>query len=386
MKKGLIEIIDIINFEDGTVKCAILIDSKPENIIMSFSSNVVRFITDDRCDALVMGLLLFAIRNNFDIHSNLPISETLFYKLTHHFIPGICANRVYQPKIIASITPDLDCYGEIIATGVSCGIDSLYTIMEHTQDVSNSFCLNHLVFLDAGAHHLGSKDKWTELYEGRRNNAIEFSKYVNLPLIEITTNLPEILEKYSEYNHIENNTYMMLSCLIMIQQGIKKYYYSAGYPYESFNCNITPDNILDSEHYDLLILWVASNSNIEFYSTGGGKNRFEKVKALKDYEPGKQFLNVCVSSVNNCGQCFKCKRTLLELDAVGAIDSYGKVFDIGTYKVERFRRIKEGYRGAIKGNEFLAELMPFFKAELSPMTRMLQKGRIQCGKFISWFR
>lgn len=386
MQNDIIKIREINDNKNGEVRCKILINQTPEEIIMTFSSNVSRYITIDRCDAIVMGLLMFAIRQKLDIHSDLPISETLYYKLTYHYIPGICTDQVFRPQISATVIPDIENQSKIVATGISCGVDSLYTIMEHTKYVTESLKLNHLVFLDAGAHHFGSKDKWNILYEGRRKNAIDFSKESNLNLIEIKTNLPEILEKYSDYNHIEHHTFMMLSCILMIQRGIKKYYYSGGYPYEEFYCKLLTDSVLDCAYFDLFTLWTASHDNCEFYTTGGSLNRFDKVKALKGYILGEKYLNVCVTSVQNCGTCFKCKRTLLELDAAGSLDKYGDIFDINTYKRKRLDRIKEGYRGALKGDNMLAEMMTFFKSELSPMTRRLQKARVICGKIASRFK
>lgn len=386
MRKGIIEIKEIRDQGNGNVTCVLEIERNPENIVMSFSSNVHGYITTDRCDAMVMGLLMFAIRHRYDIRSQLPVSETLYYKLTHHFIPGICVEETYQPNILAPVVPDIKSGGEIVATGISCGVDSLYTVMEHIDEVPDSFRLNHLVFLDAGAHHFGAKDRWSVLYEGRKKNAIEFCKFVCLPLISITTNLPEVLEKYSEYDHVEHHTFMMLSCLLMIQGGLKKYYYSGGYPYGQFDCNLLSDRVLDCAHYDLFTLWAVSNGVFEFYSTGGSLTRFDKVKALRAYRPGEKFLNVCVDSVDNCGRCFKCKRTLLELDAAGLIERYGAVFDVEAYKAERRHRIAEGYRGAIKGDALLAEMMPFFKTELSPTTRLMNRVRMFCGRIVSLFR
>lgn len=370
------------------VEVNISIAEKTEVIKMSFSENVVKYLTTDRCDAILMGLLLFAIRNKMDIESKIPISETLYYKLTHHFIPGICSNGVYHPKLIAEIIGDIQEIerGSIVATGISCGVDSLYTIMEHTKNVSKDFKLNHLVYLDAGAHHFGSKDKWNELYEGRLVNATNFSEETGLPLIKITTNLPQVLEKYSAYDHVEHHTFMMLSCILMIQKGIHRYYYSGGYPYSQFSCNLLTDRAWGCAHYDLFTLWGASNTNLEFYSTGGSLNRFEKVKALSNYPLAEKYLNVCVQSVHNCGKCFKCKRTLLELDAAGIVDRFGTIFDIKEYKRLRPRLVREGYRKYIKGEYAMDELVPFFKQNITATQQMLNRLRVVCGRIVSFFR
>lgn len=375
----------IFHKNDGILWCSIEIDGTPENILMSFSNNVSKYLVIDRCDAIVMGVIMFAIRHNLDIVSDLPISATLYYKLTRHYLPGICSDNVHVPRIEAQTIPDISGGGDIIATGISCGVDSLYTIMEHTgQDIPNDFCLNHLVFLNAGAHHFGNKAQSKILLQGRYNNAMSFCESIKLPLIEISTNLPEILEKYSTYDHVEHHTFMMLSCILMIQRGVKRYYYSGGYPYINFDCRILQDKILGCAHYDLFTLWCATNPKTEFYSTGGCLSRFDKIRAMSQYTPANKFLNVCVSSVSNCGDCFKCKRTMLELDAAGIIDNYNRVFDVDRYKKNRKKLILEGYRGALKGDDLLKELSKFFSSEINQSERFLQKMRVFIGKIVSF--
>lgn len=371
----------------GRLTCEIEIEGNKEIIEQYYSPNVKEFLTIDRCDAIVMGVLMFAIQQEMNIVSDLPISETLYYKLTRHFIPGICTDKFHRPMIDAEITTDISERGKIVATGISCGVDSLYTIMEHTgKMVPVDFRLNHLVFLNAGAHHFGSLEQSEMLYKGRLQNAVDFCASVNLPLIEITTNLPEILEKYSAYDHVKLHTFMMLSCILMIQRGIRRYYYSAGYPYSLFDCKLLSKKVLDCAHYDLFTLWCTSGANTEFYSTGGSLSRLDKVKALMGYSPGEKYLNVCVASVNNCGECFKCKRTLLELDAAGDIDQYNLVFDIEKYKARRRELILEGYRGAIKGDDLLKEMSDFFNQEISRPERFVQRLRVLAGRIVSFFK
>lgn len=369
----------------GIVIGSVEIYGKQEIIQFEFSDNVLDYLTLDRCDALVIGLLMFAIRQGLDIESSLPISESLYYKLTHHYISGLCGEKMHQPKIIADIIPDAEHRGNIIATGISCGVDSLYTIKEHTIDTTPNLRLNHLVFLNSGSHHLGAGAS-IPLYEGRRKLAYEACQSLNMPIIEISSNFPDLLNRYGTYDHVEQSTFMMLMCIKLIQSGIHRYYYSSGYPYHLFQCQLEPNYIIDSAYFDLLTLWIASNCTQEYFSTGGAKTRFEKVQALASYAPSENYLNVCVATVKNCGECFKCKRTLLELDAAGTLDAHTKVFNIEKYKSERTRRIKEGYRGMIKGDTLLRELKPFFMQELSPATRSLQRARVLCGRLTSIFR
>lgn len=391
-KTNNIIVIESISSNDkGAVEIGLTIDDTPETILMTFSKNVTKYLTTDRCDAAIMGLLMLAIRTKKNIVSNIPISESLYYKITEDLIPGLCIDeKVYAPDIKVSIISDAqpDNDSHIVATGISCGVDSLYSVMDHINHKCESFNLNSLVFLNAGSHHFGTDDQSQKLYKGRRENAIAFSKEINLELIEISTNLPEIIERHQEkYEHIEHHTFTMLSCILMMQKGVSKYYYSGGYPYAEFDCKLNPDQILGSAHYDLLTLFCASNQNIHFYSSGGSVTRLNKIISLGNYKPSEQYLNVCVADIKNCGHCFKCKRTLLELDAAGTLDKYGAVFDIEDYKNNRKSRILEGYRSLLRGEDSsLNELKSFFEKELTPTQRHIQRLRVSLGKLYSYIR
>lgn len=391
INNNLIYIKSITNSDNGQVKINIEIDNKTEEIMMTFSKNVIKYLTLDRCDAAVMGFIIMAIRTNRDIKSDIPISESLYYRITQDLIPGLCLEPdVYSPHISCPIIQDLKPSEtqKIVATGISCGVDSLYSVMLHTNNACDSFNLNSLVFLNAGAHHFGTSVQSRSLYEGRLELAKQFCKEVNLDLIEISTNLPEIIERHQEkYEHIEHHTFTMLSCILMMQKGVSKYYYSGGYPYAEFDCKLNPDQILGSAHYDLLTLFCASNQNIHFYSSGGSVTRLNKIISLGNYKPSEQYLNVCVADIKNCGHCFKCKRTLLELDAAGTLDKYGAVFNIEEYKNNRKSRILEGYRSLLRGDDSsLNELKSFFEKELTPTQRHIQKLRVTLGKLYSYIR
>lgn len=389
INNNLIYIKSITNSDNGQVKINIEIDNKTEEIMMTFSKNVIKYLTLDRCDAAVMGFIIMAIRTNRDIKSDIPISESLYYRITQDLIPGLCLEPdVYSPHISCPIIQDLKPSEtqKIVATGISCGVDSLYSVMLHTNNACESFNLNSLVFLNAGAHHFGTSVQSRSLYEGRLELAKQFCKEVNLDLIEISTNLPDLIEMNQHgYEHPEHHTFCMLSCILMIQAGVLKYYYSGGYPYSEFDCHLKSGLMSDCAHFDLLTLACASNQTLQFYSTGGGLSRFDKVKAMKGYIPAEKFMNVCVADINNCGHCFKCKRTLLDLDAAGIIDNFNTVFDIEEYRKTRRSRILEGYRSAVRGDDgMLLELMPFFKSEISPTQRFWQKIRTILGRVYSF--
>lgn len=362
--------IDILKIENNGNSVSILlnINGNTEIVTTTFSENVVQYITTDRIDSVIMGLILFAIKHGYDFHSDIPISESLYYNMAYHFIDAITSTKnLHHPRIIAPVVADASDTGDIVATGISCGVDSLYTIYTHTEKVPDKYKLNHLVFLNVGSHHSGKgEDDSQRLFLGRRNLCRKFSEEAKLPLIEITSNLYAIYDKYDkEYSHVEEHTYMALFCMLLIQKGVKIYYYSSGLAYTDFNCRYMPDNAFDAAQYDLLTLHCASIGNTEFITAGGNVSRIEKMKSICDYSLAHKYLNVCVVDVNNCGKCFKCVRTMLELDALDKLDLFEQVFDVKNYMLHRHRYLEQFYIDSIRGNRLMKELAPYFENELT---------------------
>lgn len=62
----------------------------------------------------------------------------------------------------------------------------------------------------------------------------------------------------------------------------------------------------------------------------------DKVEKISSFAPCYDYLQVCLTQSDNCGLCTKCKRTLMELDALGdrVLDRFGNSFDIQRYRRE----------------------------------------------------
>ncbi len=357
-----------ITSKGNSVSISLNIDGNKEKISTTFSENVTQYITVDRIDSVIMGLILFAIKRGYDFKSDIPISESLYYNLTNQFIDTIAApNELHHPRIIAPIVPDIGVTGNIVATGISCGVDSLYTIYTHANMVPANYKLNHLVFLNVGSHHSGKEQKNSQkLFLGRRDLCRNFSTEANLPLIEIGSDIYALFDKYDDgYSHVEEHTYMALFCMLLIQRGLRVYYYSSGLLYSDFNCKYNPDKTFDAALYDLLILQCASVGNTKFISAGGNVTRTEKLKSICNYTLAHKYLNVCVIEVNNCGKCFKCIRTMLELDAIGKLHLFKKAFDVNAYMSNRNYYLELLYIGSLQKNRFMVDLMPYFKKDLT---------------------
>lgn len=354
--------------DNHRIEAAVRIDGNDETIVTEIDAAMEPYVCLNRCDAYVMGFLYTALQMGWDIESEIPISQDLFYNLEYHFLDAMCQadkrrHRIRLLMPVASGVEPQQAREKFVATGISCGIDSLFTVATHSGTQLPDYELTHLAFFDVGASYHGEGTA-RSLFEGRFENARKFAETNGYGFIFVRSNIHRIIDKYIPYSHVCNNTYMMLFCILSLQRAFSKYYYSSGYSYNEFR--LYDPGELDSEHYDLLLLNVASVNGTRFYSTGASFNRMEKTRVIASYDKAYDYLNVCVAEARNDNKCFKCVRTLLSLDAWGGVDRFGKVFDLDYYRKNRNLYIRRMWiDGILKRNSFYREIIPFFSRELT---------------------
>lgn len=84
-----------------------------------------------------------------------------------------------------------------------------------------------------------------------------------------------------------------------------------------------------SEEY---LLRCMSTESTRLYSSLAASTRYDRPKLLSDFGPAQKLLNVCIHGAPNCGKCFKCVRTMLQLDQIGKLDAFESVFDTSCYR------------------------------------------------------
>ena len=89
-------------------------------------------------------------------------------------------------------------------------------------------------------------------------------------------------------------------------------------------------------HYEGWLIPLLDTGSIEFYQSNQDWTRMNKVEKIGSFAPCYDYLQVCLTQSGNCGLCMKCKRTLMELDALGdeVLDRFGNSFDIQHYRRE----------------------------------------------------
>lgn len=356
--------------DNHSVNFILSIDGKEEVIHTSYSDNLSSHLTADRADAVVMGLIYFAIKNGYDIVSDIPVSAELMYNLDDYFIDSFIDNPGYhRVKIQAQTIDTIDRNGDIVATGLSCGVDSLYTIMTHMESPSSKVRLTNTAFFDVGSHETSDPEKTKRLFEGRREFCRKFANECELPLLEIQSDIHRMIGRYDQngYRHIEYDSFMMAFCVLLFQRGIRSYLCSSSNVIANFKTlKDYPSEILGCDSFDLLTMVTGSINGMTLYSSGGSILRVDKIKILCEWPLAWNYLNVCVDEVNNCSHCNKCVRTLMAIDAVGDVDKFAKVFDVEYFKKHRKEYLRKLYMdGYINKSLIVRELFPYYKKQLT---------------------
>ncbi len=318
---------------------------KQEILWYLISREFETYLCDDRCDTAITALLLAAMKFGYDvIRSDYPISEKLYYNLMYHVVPQLYAaseHRISRIRIEAPVTRETF-RGKVVATGMSRGVDSFATMYEYGKNFPmEDYRVNTFTYFQAGAHHgwdstmgRGEESK-QELYQHQMEKTKEFCQKYGYPLIVIDSNIDWILQDskmFKEWSFDRTHTFRNLSMVMLLQKGICRYYYSSTYLLTEFKMTLNAD----MAYYEKWLIPHLSTGSVEFYQSNQDWTRMEKVEKLTHLEECYDYLQVCLIKTGNCGKCLKCRRTLMELDALGddALNKFKNVFDIETYKRE----------------------------------------------------
>ena len=299
------------------------------------------YLCADRCDAFVVAMLWYAMMTGSDIETEAPMSEKMHFHITRYLIPALCTEQNGFRRIKISGPTINQPYKNIggVGTGMSCGVDSFYTMHEYLrEDTPSKYRLTHLAYFNMGAifhPNRSEKKEYTlkEFYETtdkmseeKKDNARRVAEQAGLPLVYVKSNMDEDFYRGAYgYTGVYRNCAMALSL-----QGLFSVYYnsSGGWP-GYFDLSITEG----SQHYEALLCTCLSTESLSFilsdYAT-----RLEKTITIADDQLAQKNLDVCFC-FNSCGKCSKCIRTLVTLDLIDKVDSFDTIFDVGYFKTHK---------------------------------------------------
>lgn len=322
------------------------------------------FLCFERSDAFLVGLLNWAMRERCDFVCEAPIGEELLYQIRTYLIPSLvkASKTLYAPKITAEIDAGTLPNAGAVGTGISCGIDSLHAVASNAQSPFPHLRLTHLILNNVGAFFHDDEDRQ---FRWQTAHAKQFAREYGFEFIETNSNFAEAFPQ----NHLLTHTYSSIFSVLVLQKLWGVYFYaSSGENFTAFNLRENEKH--DAAHYELLSLPCFSSRQLKIYSEGGAKTRFEKTKMLVNFVPAQKYLHVCTSdSGGNCNICGKCKRTLITLDALGALEKFRGVFDVDSYKSKRRKYLRWLAAQQIlpSGDLMVKEPFKILRKDISPL-------------------
>ena len=312
-------------------------DSFEKKMWFRYDKKYAHFLVDDRLDAFCIGILYYAMFNNYDIRLEAKISERLYYQLTTYFIPSLAktVDLFHEIKIFAETTTEVFTNNNGVATGISGGVDSFYTLIKYTETKQKNYKLTHVIFSDIPLQKYTSSEKNKWLLDNM-SQLKKISSDFNLDLIYVECN---IVTDFLIGIHFSKDVglfqdeglFSLKFCSIVMSLGklLNKYYFSSGFSFDEYNMKPKP---YDTAYYDLLNLNCIETEYLVFYSVGGECCRLDKVKYIANFPIVQDKLLVCGIFNENCGHCNKCLRTMSELYAIGKLDLFKRVFPVDNFK------------------------------------------------------
>ena len=337
----------------------------------------------ERSDAFVIGLLLYAMSHStcedpITMTCLAPLSSRLYYQLVVHLIPTISKELKFYNSI--NINCELDDRvinsKHAVATGVSGGVDSFYTLLKNKGENIPGFNITHGVYLEYKTEASSVDELPLKLHELAENICNE----LGVVFVNISSN---IVKEVYRIAHEAIITPMFTSYIFALQKLFSIYYFSSGHPYSSFKiCSHS------SELHNLLYMHLLSSDNLSFYSTGSEALRHEKTEFISNFELPRHYLNVCRNPyiengvLKNCSKCSKCTRTMIDLYLFGKLDLFRDIFD-----VDKFNRNKDYYLGYLvfkgKKDHYVSETLEAFRkkkikfpisARVAGLIKLLKNG------------
>lgn len=308
-----------------------LVEGKKETMLWyKFPKQYAPYLTIEVADAVVIGILMYAMERGLGIKSETPISAGLYMKLTKYLMPFLSTINASLKSIQFDMPISENTYnGEHVGTGVSCGVDSLSTIICHgEEEYVNRYRIDTLTLLNTG--YYGAHEDNSSNYKRYLNQSVDFCNEHSYSFFTLDSNISNI----TEYNFLSAHTYLTCSVILLFQKYFHTYYYSSGYPAYSFK----PD-FKDPAYYDIFLLDCISTESLKFISSCSTMSRVDKTALILNHPTISKHLYVCTGGnpPTNCCKCEKCVRTMLAIESLGKIKDITFNYDSSTYRKHRIQ-------------------------------------------------
>ena len=257
----------------------------------------------ERADALVPLGLLAAMSLRASLVVEGEVSPRLLGRLDRiqDIVEGFSGGMLARVPVEATPAPATAgvARGPGIGSFHSCGVDSLYTLVRHREE------LTHLVFMQGFGPYEIDSPRGVARREHARTLAREWGKQ----MVEFELDLHDVTVQFAPW-HLAHGL-VLASVGLTLQDAVRRLYVPAGQSYRDLFPLLT--------HPLLDPLW--STETLEVVHDGCEATRFDKIQVLQRDDLALDHLAVCNKpwAVVNCGGCEKCLRTMTNLHLAGAL-------------------------------------------------------------------
>ena len=212
---------------------------------VEFDKEYAQYLCDERSDAFLIGLLLYAMFNRLDIVCEAPVTAQLLYQLRTYLIPALAHNSavLHETQISASLAEAPMPNAGGVGASCSCGVDSLYSIKNNMASPYPGQSITHLCVNNTG--HMNTREQYLWLLD----HAKAFAKEYGFKLIISDSNIARDFR----LNVRHMNTYPTSFVVCALQKLWSIYYLASdGYGLAEFSVKNLED-VFDA-HHELLSL------------------------------------------------------------------------------------------------------------------------------------
>lgn len=295
-------------------------------------------LSDELYDPFVLVPTILGMYYRQAVHIAGNISPRLYHNVTHYLMKIFENFSDYTSAIAFTVDgthPMGGQRGNLIGTGISCGVDSLLTIYDNFEKTDDTdFKLNSLFFVNCGTHGDYENSASRQLWIDRAALNKRAADALGLPMYLIDSNYHAFTHKIGE----QKIGYLAIySCVLSLQKCIRRYLTSSNLSYDEIaDCRKLSRDFDIAEYCESYMPHLISTERFELVIDGCQYTRAQKTERISDWSIAQKYLNVCVSPKAedhgaNCSCCHKCMWTLIPLEAMGKLDKFNNVFDIDIY-------------------------------------------------------
>jgi len=346
--------------ESARLSCRIAGGGLPHTLWFDAASGSADLLSD-RGDWAAVALLHPAMRLGADLHVDAPMSPQLVDALNHDVQPFLV---IFDPALRRiAVTCRAGCddapRGTVVATGFSAGIDSFATLARYLfAPVDPALAVSALAVFDVGAFGRDGAPHFARA--AARSGA--FAAAHGLRSIALRSNLDAVYRSpgLGRPGFERTNTFRNVAAALALDSGIGRYYVSSSFA----PAEIGVRDSYNPAYLDPILLPLLSTERLRVVSACAGLTRVEKTRLVADILEARPLLDVCTRPKDrkagrplNCSHCAKCVRTLFTLEALGRLDDFAAVFDVGLFHSNRERLLGDLRLTAAGGNTLDAEVV-----------------------------